>query len=329
MLWLAGAAAAAQDGRYAVETQRQGERTLIRLVDNQSGLAATVSPRDGGELCGLQMRRQDRWAELIYRACDYAETAGWRGKAPLLWPATGSTRTGGYTWNGKRYEMPQHGFVQKMAWKVVESGADRGGARVTVELQDTAATREMYPFGWRLRAEYRVADGKLTLSYAVVADKSNAAKMPFSIGNHITFRTPLVANANVTRLQMDLTGNPKLIVKDAQNLPTGEIKERPLPNPTALAFFPVNPAVSLGDFAGTPQMTLRDASGVQIVMRHTASRLPEQPFVQFNLWGNVRDGYFSPEPWVGLQNSFQLDRGRVALMPGESWDWTITIQVKP
>ncbi|MBL8234169.1 MAG: hypothetical protein JNL98_37080 [Bryobacterales bacterium] len=63
-------------------------------------------------------------------------------------------------------------------------------------------------------------------------------------------------------------------------------------------------------------------------MSHTADRLPAQPFVQFNMWGDAKAGYISPEPWVGAQNSLNSRRGLVELAPGEVWHWRISIQPK-
>ncbi|MBI4905597.1 MAG: hypothetical protein HY820_18335 [Acidobacteria bacterium] len=298
------------------------DRQLIRVTDKEESLVAKVSPADGGELCSLQFKHKGQWVELLYRACDYSATAGWRGKAPLLWPATGSTKTGGYTLNGKRHEMPAHGFVQRMPWMVENADPARTKLRVAA----TPATRAMYPYGWQLTVDYALAGGKLTFHYQVTADKANGGKMPFSIGNHITFRTPLLAASDLARMTIE-TGPSRLIVKDAQNLPTGEVRERPFPSPTALANVRINPALSLGDYSATPELILRDPQGLRIRMTHQADRVPAQPFVQYNLWGNINEGYFCPEPWVGLQNSFQLNRGRVELAPGESWNWTITIEV--
>ncbi len=52
----------------------------------------------------------------------------------------------------------------------------------------------------------------------------------------------------------------------------------------------------------------------------------EPPVVLFNLWGDPEAGSFSPEPWVGLQNSLNLQQGLVRLSPGRSWTWTVRIR---
>ena len=55
---------------------------------------------------------------------------------------------------------------------------------------------------------------------------------------------------------------------------------------------------------------------------YAASKLPE-PLVQFNIFGGPKQGYFSPEPWFGLQNSLNLEKGLVRLVPGKQWDWRV------
>jgi galactose mutarotase-like enzyme len=47
----------------------------------------------------------------------------------------------------------------------------------------------------------------------------------------------------------------------------------------------------------------------------------------FNLWGNPREGYFSPEPWIGIQNSLNLDGGTIRLDPGANWTWLLFIEI--
>src|ERR1044071_4035618 len=64
--------------------------TFVVLRDQGGGLEAAVAPEHGGELSGLRVRRGDRWIELLYLARDYSPRDDWTGKAPTLWPATGS-----------------------------------------------------------------------------------------------------------------------------------------------------------------------------------------------------------------------------------------------
>ena len=100
------------------------DETFIAL-DNGAGIRAVVAPGHGGELTSLSVRFAGRWCELLYRAMDYRGQPGGRGKAPLLWPATGisihpEAGIHHYALNGERYPMPFHGFARNQAWRVVE-----------------------------------------------------------------------------------------------------------------------------------------------------------------------------------------------------------------
>lgn len=309
----------------AAERYEAFQDGLVHLRDNAAGVEAVISPQAGGELCGLKFRWQGEWIELIYRACDYSAQDGWRGKAPLLWPATGSTKGGAYELRGASYDMPQHGFIQHMHWKADIVHADKKEARAFLAVADTADTRKRYPFGWRVSVEYRLIEGRLHMQYTAGASSQNTEKMFFSIGNHITFRMPLVPGSDAGKVRME-TAAKTMLLKDKNNIPTGEVKEPPFTGVVDLGNFVANPAVSLGGYAGDPSLTLTDPQGLRVRIRHHATALPTQPFVQFNLWGDVKAGYFSPEPWVGLQNSFHLKRGMVELEPGKAWNWRIEIQ---
>jgi len=296
---------------------------FVILRDEQAGVEATISPGHGGELCGLKYKLEGTWTELLYRACDYSKQEGWRGKAPLLWPATGAT-DGKYRVAGRDYEMPFHGFVQTMPWKVDISKADQREARVLLGVSDTEETRKVYPFSWRLTVEYRLREGRLYMVYNAGASNQNSSNMFFSIGNHITFRVPFQQGSEGGKVTMETPGTV-LLKKNAKNLPTGETQPSPYRGPTELANVEPGRAQSLGGYSGDPTLVLMDPQGMRVRIKHSASSLPRQPLVQFNLWGDAKAGYFSPEPWVGGQNSFHTQMGLVQLKPGQAWQWTIEI----
>lgn len=85
-------------------------------------------------------------------------------------------------------------------------------------------------------------------------------------------------------------------------------------------------AVSLTGYKGDPFIVYRDPGGLAIRMSHSASKIPKPPVVLYNLWGDVAGGFFSPEPWVGLQNSLVLGQGLIRLRPGGVFEWTIRIE---
>jgi len=332
--------------RYAVEEAATPDGVpLILLIDRTAGLEAAVAPSKGADLSGLRVRlgaedeSRDDWIETVYLARDYSPREGWTGKGPTLWPAVGrnlpadlkrrnaagdSLPRGGWDHDGERYPMPGHGFARDYPWEVVEQDADASRAFVRLALTDSPETRESYPFGFRLELEHRVADGRVELRYRVAAAGDNESAMPFSIGNHITFNTPLVPGADPLAVEL-ISPSTTEILKES-GLPTGETRPRSHADGIELGEFEVREAVSLTGYEGEPEVLLRDPAGLAIRLSHEASQVPEQPVVLFNLWGDAGDGFFSPEPWVGLQNSLVLGQGLVRLEPGEAFDWTVRIE---
>jgi len=314
---------------------------LIILRDTDAGVEAGIAPSQGGELSSLRFRRGAHWLETLYLGRDYTPRDDWTGKAPLLWPATGRSfppdleerrkageefNDGAWEWKGQRYPMPIHGFARSLPWQVRSSDAGQGGARAELTLGDTAATREMYPFGFELTAEYVLAGGALSINYEVLADADNDDPMPFSIGNHITFVAPLVPGGDGGKVVL-VTSSSEEILKTSYGIPTGEVRPRSHADGIELADFERRAAVSLSGYDVEPFMELRDPAGLTIRMSHTASEVPAAPIILYNLWGDAQDGFFSPEPWVGLQNSLVSQQGLIHLDPGGRFEWSIRIEI--
>jgi len=335
------AASAAADPRYRVEEERAkgpGAPLLLVLRDEVAGLEAAVAPSKGGELSSLRVRHRGQWIELLYRARDYTPVASWQGKAPLLWPATGrnrlageapdpADRAGSYSWRGRRYPMTIHGFARDLAWRVLTRQAGPSAASVALGLEDTEETRQSYPFGFELRVEYRVAGGRLHVDYTVRASGGNTEDMFFSIGNHITFRVPFLEGTDPESMLFQTPSTVEYL-KSAQRFPTGESKPRSFAEPARRRDFDAREAISLGGYEDKPSMRLADPRGLAVRITHEATSVPAEPVVLFNIWGDAREGYFSPEPWVGLQNSLNLQKGLVRLAPGERWEWKLELTIE-
>lgn len=296
------------------------------LVELDAGgpLVATVAPQLGGQLVGLTYRDADGVIELLYRGMDFCAQEGWGGKAPMLWPATGrnsnpaAPRGLGWWWNGQDYPMPIHGFARDLPWQVVSHDA----GVVVLELRQSEQTRANYPFDFVVRVEFRLENASLLISHQIEAAPENVAAMPFSIGNHITFRQPLspggtmaVSTPATRRLILDTSGRP------AEALDSEPLVGMPL------SAFADEVAVPLAGYPGAPWLELTDSGGLTIRIEHAASAPADADTVMFNLWGNRTRGFFSPEPWFGRQNSLVDDLGLVRLQPGETFEWQVRVTV--
>ena len=332
---------AAPQTQYSVaEEAASGAASLqvIVLRDNSAGVEAAVAPTEGGELSSFRVRFRGEWVELVYRARDYGPAAGFRGKASILWPAVGgqypvgsvpasSCEDGSYQVGDRSYPMPCHGFAMSTPWQLASHSADKAGARVSVELRDSEKTRASYPFGFLVRVTYELSGGRLTILSKVTAASTNAGPMPFSMGNHMSFRLPFVKGTDPAEMLFQSPNSFELL-RDSHGLVSLERKPRSFAHATRLGDFSATAALPLAGYRGAPYALLADPGGLALrITQRASSELPE-PLVRFNVYGAPAQGFLSPEPWFGLQNSLNLKQGVVTLAPGADWEWTVELQPK-
>lgn len=338
LLCLAASAGFGQS-RYTVSDEDAagpGSPKVVVLRDTVGGLEVAVAPSQGGELSSFRVKFKGEWVELLYHARDYADIKGFQGKGPVLWPAVGvqyplgqfpksTCGDGSYLLDGKTYPMPCHGFAKSLAWTEVNRSADNQGARVTVELRDSDRTRTFYPFAFRLDATFGVSGGLLTVDYTVTSDSSNAMPMIFAIGNHIAFKVPFLPGTDPAAMTFE-SPNRKQLLRNPLGFVNGEEVVRSFETPERLGDFDAHVALALTGYQSAPYAVLTDPQGLSIRVSQQATSSLAEPIVRFNIYGGPKVGYFSPEPWFGLQNSLNLGKPLVHLAPGDAWTWRVQVK---
>ncbi len=304
--------------RYGIE--RTDDR--IVLSNEADGIRTKIAPGEGGELTSLEVLHDGQWIETLYLADDYSPPEGWTGKAPLLWPAVGRT-VDGFEVDGERYAMPGHGFARDYAWRV-DCVGESPYARAVLSLEDSAETRAVYPFGFRIELEHQLVDGAYGAAYTVIAKEQNTHAMPFAMGNHITFHTPLLPGSDYREMIFRTPSSERLLQAN-MGAPDPPRAPRSHAEGIRLEEWEIKEPISLTGYPGKPWMELEDPSGLTMRIEHSASVEPREPSIAFNVWGDPPNGYFSPEPWVGVQNALNLPYGRIELAPGESFKWSISV----
>ncbi len=142
----------------------------------RNGRLATTIKAHGAELCSLK----DGTTEFVWQA-----GPEWLRHAPLLFPIVGRLARDELRHRGKTYRMTQHGFARdsRFVW------TERGEQSCTLVLEDSGATRALYPFAFRLTAIYTLDNAGLDLTL-VIANTGKEA-LPASIGGHPAFNWPL------------------------------------------------------------------------------------------------------------------------------------------
>lgn len=149
------------------------------LIENEY-LSARFSTK-GAELTSLRANTTQQ--EYIWQA----DPAHWARHAPILFPIVGKLKNDTYTYLGKSYKLPQHGFARDMQFEVKESTS----ASILFLLKSSKETLENYPFEFELRVGYHLIDHSIKTTYTVT--NSGKDQMHFSIGAHPAFNCPMTS----------------------------------------------------------------------------------------------------------------------------------------
>ena len=185
--------------------------------------------------------------------------------------------------------MPCDGFAKDLPWTEIARSADAHGARITIELRDSDATRKYYPFAFHLDATYELANGQLTVDYVVRSDAGNANAMPFSIGNHLGFNLPLVKGSDPREVKFE-TQNTVQMLRNPAGLLSGESTPRWFYEPQALGSFDAHVALPLAGYRSQPFARLIDPSGLTVRVTQTTSTMLPEPLIRFNVYGGAAQG---------------------------------------
>ena len=128
----------------------------------------------------LQSVRDARRGELLWDG-----GPAWPRRAPVLFPIVGRLNGDALRVDGRAYPMGQHGFARDRAF----AWTDRADDGCRLRLEDDAASRAAFPFGFRLEVAYRVEAGALHVGYRLEAPAD--APLTASLGAHPAFRWPL------------------------------------------------------------------------------------------------------------------------------------------
>ena len=138
----------------------------------------TVSEH-GAEIKSL-IRKSDN-TEMMWQA----DSAFWGRTSPVLFPLVGNYYDKKSVYNGKTYEMGQHGFARDMDFELVKESTDE----LEFQLKDSEASKIKYPFSFALTLSYKITGATVNVGWKV--ENTNNETMYFSIGGHPAFNCDL------------------------------------------------------------------------------------------------------------------------------------------
>ena len=212
----------------------------------------------------------------------------WGSSAPMMFPICGGLRDDKFTYLGKEYTLPKHGYAKTSLFEVEYSD----NTTATFLHKSDESTRVNYPFDYELRVVYTLEGKTLKVEYKV--KNLTDGDMYFSIGSHEGYYTPegiedydVIFPEEETLSAYVLYGN----LLSEQRLPI--IKE--------------SKVLSLYDkYFTIDALVFKDLKSRSAVLRNrkTGRALKvDFPFADyFLLWHKPASPYICLEPWAGVQH---------------------------
>ena len=282
----------------------------------------------------FQIQVQDHGAELssfknLQTNLEYiwqADPAIWARHAPVLFPTVGKLKNNQYTYLGKPYTLPQHGFARDFSFRL-ESETEN---TLTFLLEQSEATLTNYPFAFRLYSNYYLKENTLNVSYRV--ENPGTDILYFSLGAHPGFACPLFPDEDFTDYYLQFE-KPEMLERYLldQGLQNSQTEPVPLENNTQLlltyALFEKD-AIVLKNL-NSEKISLhsrRHEHGLDFIF-------PGYPY--FGIWTKEKNAPFiCLEPWHGIADSIissgelTQKEGIIALPPNEEFTCEFTIVAK-
>ncbi len=113
------------------------------------------------------------------------DPAYWTGQALNIFPFVGRLTEGKYTFEGKTYDMTNHGFAKRSEFQVTEATENK----IVFTMEASKETLAEYPFEFLFSIIYELDGNKIVTEYKVVNKQD--ANIYFAVGGHPGFNVPM------------------------------------------------------------------------------------------------------------------------------------------
>lgn len=226
------------------------------------------------------------------------DPAFWDKTSPVLFPIVGALKDNTYTYEGKSYHLPRHGFAREKEFNVSEQKEDS----ITFTLHSDKDTLAVYPFSFIFYIIYTLDRNKLTVTYSV--QNKEEEDMLFSVGGHPAFKVPLIEGTeyNDYRLIFDQEeqAGSWLISKD------GLILDTPQPLLQQTRELPLTKELFAKDAIVFKYLR---SDAVQLTSEKTPHGLEFsfEGFPFLGIWAAPGADFVCIEPWCGIADSVDAD----------------------
>lgn len=279
---------------------------MVKITNGR--LSASIN-EFGAELTSL--KNIETGKEYIWQG----DSAYWEGHAPILFPAVGRVFEDKYTYNGKEYKMPKHGFASIKQFK--SNRLDDSSVELTL-IQDEE-TKSMYPFNYSFSILFSLTDESLKVRFNI--ENKGDEPMYTSVGFHPAFNTEMDSEVEFNKEEKSIifyrgetpVTDPKYLFRENRIL---DINYHTFDEDKTIAV--ENPS--------STQVTLKDKSG-KVFLKHEFGKN-----TVVWIWSISGAPYVCIEPWSGSMERFSIrelekKKGIIKIDPGKSFVLESTISV--
>lgn len=220
----------------------------------------------------------------------------WSQTAPVLFPIVGWTRNGRVRVDGEVFPLGLHGFAWQKRFEL-ERRCENG---VVLVLEEDDETFALYPFAFRLEAQFHIRPGELEV--VLTAINRDRRPLPYAVGLHPAICWPLAGSTATHRILFEEEERDEVPIIAPGGLFSSGVRKLPLDG-TSLELTPAlmnNEALCFLN-AASRRFVYDSGAGVALAVElenfpHLAfwSR-PPAPFLCLEAW----TGHGDPEDFCG------------------------------
>jgi len=248
----------------------------------------------------------------------------WAQQAPVLFPIVGRLKDGKYSYAGKSYQMPPHGFASSAPFSV-ERTVDNS---LIFSYSDTKETRAIYPFAFTFNVIFTLKWNVIETIYEV--ENKSAGPMYFSFGSHEAYSCPRFEGERFDDyyLEFDYDNTYQSHMVSPNGLLTNEaypVIESGRKIPLSYDLFKNDSLV----FVDIPSGKI--ALGSNKSAHRVEIEYDDAP--NLVLWTKPGAPYICIEPWHGLPDFEDSDgqltnkQGIISLEKGTAFSWRHTVSI--
>lgn len=252
----------------------------------------------------------------------------WGKRSPVLFPIVGGLKNGTYEYEGKKYQLPRHGFARDLEFEFLPTNPMLKETMASFVLRSNANTYQNYPFDFEFEVMYTLLEDSLMMNFKV---QNTNSQMPLyvSYGAHPAFNVPIFPNTNFEDYSLVFNKNEKAGIYPLTT--EGLIKKNELP------FFKRNNKIKLSkELFYNDALVFKNLQSDRIKVLHNNTKAGFEflfvgDFKYFGIWSAKDAPFVCLEPWAGIADTEKSNgkiinkEGIIELIPGKqsSAMWSI------